>query len=89
MRGRYEVMQGLSEGQMVERIPQARRINKELTVGLTAEQAQALAVATDFQGLKPSVYCRGAILHRLVAEGWLRHPGLVHDRPAGGESNGG
>jgi hypothetical protein len=59
---------------MVERIQKAKRIETELSVGLKAD---ALAVATEFQGLKPSVYCRGAILSRLVAEGWLKHPGFV------------
>jgi hypothetical protein len=62
---------------MAERIQKSKRIETELSVGLTKAQADALAVATEFQGLKPSVYCRGAILSRLVAEGWLKHPGFV------------
>jgi hypothetical protein len=62
---------------MSERVEKSRRIETELSVGLTKAQAEALAVAVEFQGLKPSVYCRGAILNRLVAEGWLKHPGFV------------
>jgi hypothetical protein len=62
---------------MSERIEKSKRISRELTVGLTDQQAQALAVATEFQGAKPSQYCRMAILSRLVSEGWLKHPALA------------
>jgi hypothetical protein len=54
----------------------AARILKEMSVGLTREIESALHVATEFQGTKPSQYARQAILQRLVAEGFLRHPGI-------------
>jgi hypothetical protein len=55
----------------------ANRIEVELFVGLTKDQAHALDVACEFQGLKPSVYGRGAILNRLIQEGWIKHPGFA------------
>jgi hypothetical protein len=62
---------------MAEKLEKSKRIETELSVGLTKAQAEALAVATEFQGLKPSVYCRGAVVNRLVAEGFLQHPGMA------------
>jgi len=50
------------------------KVTEELSVGLTGEMLQALAIATEFQGMKPSQYGRQAILERLVREGFLQHP---------------
>ena len=58
------------------------RIKSEMSVGLTDEIQAALMVATEFQGIKPSQYARQAILQRLVAEGFLRHPGFNYQNNA-------
>jgi hypothetical protein len=52
----------------------AAKIKSEMSVGLTPEIEEALKVATEFQGMKPSQYGRQAILERLVREGFLKHP---------------
>jgi hypothetical protein len=49
-------------------------VTSEVYVGLTEEQAAALAIATEFSGMKASQYGRQAILLRLVADGFLAHP---------------
>jgi hypothetical protein len=50
------------------------KIKREMSVGLTPEIQQALLVATEFQGMKPSQYGRQAILEKLVQQGFLKHP---------------
>lgn len=50
------------------------RILTELSVGLTPEIEAAMKVACEFQGMKPSQYARQAVLHKLVAEGFMQHP---------------
>ena len=52
-------------------------ITKEVFIGLTDEICDALAVACTFSGVKPSIYGRQALLQRLVAEGFMKHP-LAH-----------
>jgi hypothetical protein len=52
----------------------AARILSELSVGLTPEIEAAMKVACEFQGMKPSQYARQAVLHKLVAEGFMQHP---------------
>jgi hypothetical protein len=54
----------------------AAKIKTEMSVGLTDEIQTALIMATDFVGMKPSQFCRQAILEKLVREGFLRHPGI-------------
>jgi hypothetical protein len=55
----------------------AARIKTELAVGVTQEIKDALEIATEFQGMKPSQYGRQAILEKLVRDGYLKHPGLA------------
>ena len=55
------------------------KIKSEMSVGLTPEIEQALKIATEFQGMKPSQFGRQAILERLVREGFLRHPMYNHE----------
>ena len=50
------------------------RLTVEMSVSLTPEMDQALKIATEFQGMKPSQYARQALLERLVAQGFLEHP---------------
>lgn len=50
------------------------KVTEELSVGLTGEMLQALVVATEFQGMKPSQYGRQAILEKLINQGFLQHP---------------
>ena len=45
-----------------------------MSVGLTPEIEEALKVATDFVGMKPSQFGRQAILEKLCREGYMRHP---------------
>jgi hypothetical protein len=52
----------------------AAKIKSEMSVGLTPEIEAALNVAVEFQGMKPSQYGRQAILEKLVAQGFLKHP---------------
>jgi hypothetical protein len=52
------------------------KIKSEMSVGLTPEIEEALQIATEFQGMKPSQYGRQAILEKLVREGYLRHPAM-------------
>ena len=54
------------------------RIKSEMSVGLTPEIEQALHLATEFQGMKPSQFGRQAILEKLVREGFLKHPMSRH-----------
>lgn len=53
------------------------KIKTEMSVGLTDEIQSALQVAVEFQGMKPSQYGRLAILEKLVAQGFLKHPGIA------------
>jgi hypothetical protein len=50
------------------------RIKRERMIGLTEAIESALALVEDFTGLKPSAYCRVAILERLVRDGFMTHP---------------
>ena len=50
------------------------KIKDEMSVGLTPEIKEALQIATEFQGMKPSQYGRQAILEKLVQQGFLKHP---------------
>ena len=54
----------------------AAKIKSEMSVGLTPEIAAALNVAVEFEGVKASQFGRMAILERLVARGYMRHPGI-------------
>jgi hypothetical protein len=54
------------------------KIKRERMIGLTDAIDAALAMVEDFSGLKPSQYCRQAILERLVRDGYMQHPGAVH-----------
>jgi hypothetical protein len=47
-------------------------------IGLTEQIEAALTMVEDFSGLKPSQYCRQAILERLVKDGFMQHPAAVH-----------
>jgi hypothetical protein len=55
-----------------------QKIKRERMIGLTENIDAALALVEDFTGLKPSQYCRQAILERLVRDGFMKHPGAVH-----------
>jgi hypothetical protein len=55
----------------------AERLEIEISIRLTRPQAEALALAVDFKGIPGSIYCRGAIIDRLVAEGWIKHPAAI------------
>jgi hypothetical protein len=55
-----------------------KRIETDITIGVTAEIKSALEVATDFLGMTPSQLGRQAILEKLVRDGFLRHP--MHTR---------
>lgn len=50
------------------------RLTVEMSVSLTPEISQALEIATQFQGMKPSQYARQAVLERLVSQGFIEHP---------------
>lgn len=63
---------GWPEGIRRERM--VAKIKSEMSVGLTPEIQEALQIATEFQGMKPSQ----AILERLVREGFLKHPMHKH-----------
>jgi hypothetical protein len=52
------------------------KIKSEMSVGLTPEIEAALNVATEFEGIKASQFGRMAILERLVARGYMQHPGI-------------
>jgi hypothetical protein len=47
-------------------------------IGITDAIDAALAQVEDFTGLKPSAYCRVAILERLVRDGFMAHPAAAH-----------
>ena len=63
----------------------AARVIKEMSVGLTPEIEEALKVATDFIGMKPSQFGRQAILEKLVREGYMRHPAMRYEAPQAAE----
>lgn len=46
----------------------------ELSVSITPEMDEALKVATEFQGMKASQFCRQALLLQLVNQGFMVHP---------------
>ena len=52
-----------------------KSITHDLQVGLTDEIDQALKLACEFSGAKPSQYARQSILERLVREQFIQHPG--------------
>ncbi len=54
------------------------KIKRERMIGLTDQIDAALMLIEDFTGLKPSQYCRQAILERLVRDGFLVHPAAAH-----------
>ncbi len=56
----------------------AKRIKRERMIGLTDAIEAALTVVEDFSGLKPSQYCRQAILEKLVRDGFMQHPAAAH-----------
>lgn len=54
------------------------KIKRERMVGLTDQIDAALMLVEDFSGLKPSQYCRQAILEKLVRDGFMQHPATAH-----------
>ncbi len=50
------------------------KIKRERMIGITDAIDAALAMVEDFSGLKPSQYCRQAILEKLVRDGFMQHP---------------
>lgn len=54
------------------------KIKRERMIGLTDAAEAALAMVEDFSGLKPSQYCRQAIIERLVRDGLMVHPASAH-----------
>ena len=54
------------------------KIKRERMIGLTDAIEAALATVEDFSGLKPSQYCRQAILEKLVRDGYMIHPAAAH-----------
>jgi hypothetical protein len=55
----------------------AARITSDLSVGISAEIAAALEMATEFSGVKSSTYARIALTEKLCREGFLIHPGAA------------
>jgi hypothetical protein len=55
----------------------ASRILSDLSVGVTAEIAEALETAVAFSGIKASQFCRIALTEKLVREGIFIHPGAA------------
>jgi|EndMetStandDraft_7_1072992.scaffolds.fasta_scaffold1742156_2 hypothetical protein len=56
-------------------MPKVRARNTiELSVSITPEMDEALKVATEFQGMKSSQYCRQALLMQLINQGFMVHP---------------
>jgi hypothetical protein len=55
----------------------AARITSDLSVGISAEIAAALEMATEFTGVKSSTYARIALTEKLCREGFLIHPGAA------------
>jgi hypothetical protein len=64
----------------------ASRILSDLSVGVTAEIAEALQTAVAFSGIKASQYCRIALVEKLVREQFLQHPGLAQVRKSANKS---
>jgi hypothetical protein len=58
------------------------KILGEVNVGITEQISEALKIACDFSGLKPSQYCRQAVLCKLVAEGFMQHQMAVKQQNA-------
>jgi hypothetical protein len=54
------------------------KIKRERMIGVTVAIDTALGMVEDFTGLKPSQYCRVAILERLVKDGFMAHPAAAH-----------
>ncbi len=54
------------------------KIKRERMIGLTENIEAALMMVEDFSGLKPSQYCRQAILEKLVRDGFMQHPAAAH-----------
>jgi hypothetical protein len=55
----------------------AAKITSDLSVGISAEIAAALEMATEFSGVKSSTYARIALVEKLCREGFLIHPGTT------------
>jgi len=54
------------------------KVKIDRAAGLTDEIDSALRIACEFSGLKMSQFLRIAALEKLVREGFMQHPGLVH-----------
>ena len=54
-----------------------QKLNGRRMVGLTDAIEAALTMVEDFTGLKPSQYCRQAMLEKLVRDGFMQHPGAA------------
>ena len=54
------------------------KIKRERMIGLTDAIEAALATVEDFCGLKPSQFCRQAIIEKLVRDGYMAHPAAAH-----------
>jgi hypothetical protein len=59
---------------MTKKATRKPTITVQLTVGLKPEQAQALAVLCEFQGMTPAQAARQFIVEGLVARQCLEHP---------------
>jgi hypothetical protein len=51
------------------------RILTELSVGLTPELQNAVKLASEFSGMKPSQLGRMALVEKMVRDGFMEHPG--------------
>jgi hypothetical protein len=60
------------------RPPVATLIVKELMVGLTVSQGEALQIAADCYGLKPSAYVRAKLVEGLLRDGFLHQSAFLH-----------
>ena len=52
------------------------QITSELMVGVTEKIKNALAIACDDIGMKPSQFARQAIVEKLVRDGFMSRPNL-------------
>jgi hypothetical protein len=65
----------------------ASKILSDLSVGVTAEIAEALETAVAFSGIKASQYARIALVEKLVREQFLKHPGLTRIEKTGRQTS--
>jgi hypothetical protein len=54
----------------------AATITQEMMVGITPKIAEALEIACEDIGMRPSQYARQAIVEKLVREGFMARPNL-------------